>query len=169
MCAGTRNEVFLIPLLFAVYWGSELLCEYTSMYMSGIMASVMAERRCWKILCRGPKLEERKVWPTHYGFLLQNPAIYSMHWRHAYKTLRDKGNPSSFSPPPKGWTLANNSGEKQFKSNLKYVGMPCAASEWARYCDCILGAMEFSNGISVTFCGRRKGNRPQEHKQWLRF
>jgi len=31
MCAGTRNKVGLIPLLFAVYCSSELLCEYTFM------------------------------------------------------------------------------------------------------------------------------------------
>jgi hypothetical protein len=35
---------------------------------------------------------------------------------------------------------------KQFKSNLKYVGMPCEVLEWARYSDCISGKIEFSNG-----------------------
>jgi hypothetical protein len=27
--------------------------------------------------------------------------------------------------------------------------------EWARYYDCVLGMMAFSDGISLTFCDRR--------------
>ena len=33
MCADTRNKVGLIPLLFAAYCSSELLCDYISMYV----------------------------------------------------------------------------------------------------------------------------------------
>jgi hypothetical protein len=79
MCADRRNKVVFIPY-FTIYCDLGFLREYIPMcvfvhYGLPFCRALLL----WKILRRRPKLEERKAWPTHYGFLQQNPAIYTMH------------------------------------------------------------------------------------------